>query len=246
MDVINRVIIVAGAFVWVFLVLVVILLTWGAPENSIDALGDFVEYLDDHTDDLSRIILTLGGAILILVAVVLIIAEVTPPATASVKVQQVKAGSAVISTQEIEQRIEQEVASVPHVSQAAAKVLGRGRGVELDLDLHVDPEASLSETAEEACRRTRELAEGKMGIALLQPPRAHLHYRELHLAAPAEAPSIEADAGPGEADVEQVEADVEPPDEDAEPSDEEAEPSPEAADEEDEAQETEEDPPAAG
>jgi len=224
MDVTNRVIIVAGAFVWIFLVLVVILLAWGAPENSIDRLGDFVGYLDDHTDDLSRVILTLGGAILILVAVVLTIAEVTPPATASVKVQQVKAGSAVISTQEIEQRVEQEVASVPHVSQAAVKVLGRGRGVELELDLHVDPQANLSETAEEACRRARELAEGKMGIALLQLPRAHLHYKELHLAAAAEAPSTEAGR---------------------EPSGEAAEPSAETI-HEDEAQETEEDPPATG
>lgn len=231
MDVTNRVIIVAGAFVWIFIVLVVILLAWGAPENSIDALEDFVEYLDDHTDDLSRIILTLGGAILILVAVVLIIAEVTPPATAAVKVQQVKAGSAVITTQEIEHRIEQEVASVPHVGQAAVKVMGRGRGVELDLDLHVDPEANLSETAEETCRRARELAEGKMGIALLQPPRAHLHYRELHLAAPAEAPSPEAD--------------VEPPEADVEPPDEAAEPSTETTDEAEE-QETQEDPPATG
>ena len=231
MDVTNRVIIVAGAFVWIFLVLVLILLAWGAPENSIDRLGDFVEYLDDHTDDVSRVILTLGGVILVLVAVVLIIAEVTPPATAAVKVQQVKAGSAVISTQEIEQRVEQEVGSVPHVSQAAVKVVGRGRGVELDLDLHVDPEANLTEAAEEACQRARELAEGKMGIALLRPPRAHLHYKELHLAAAAEAPSTEAD-------VEPAEADVEPPDEAAEPS---AETTHEA-----EEKEAEEDPPATG
>jgi hypothetical protein len=224
MDVTNRVIIVAGAFVWIFLVLVVILLAWGAPENSIDRLGDFVEYLDDHTDDLSRIILTLGGAILVLVAVVLIIAEVTPPATSAVKVQQVKAGSAVITTQEIEGRVEQEVGSVPHVTRAAVKVLARGRGVELDLVLHVDPQANLSETAEESCRRARELAEGKMGIALLQPPRAHLHYKELHLAAADEAPSTEA--GP------------EAPGEAAEPS---AETTYEA-----EAQETQEDPPATG
>lgn len=224
MDVTNRVIIVAGAFVWVFFILVVVLLAWGAPENSIDALGDFVEYLDDHTDNLSRIILTLGGVILMLVAVVLIIAEVTPPASAAVRVQQVKAGSAVINTQEIEHRVQQEVASVPHVSEAAVKVLGRGRGVELELDLHVDPQANLSETAEEACRRARELAEGKMGIALLQPPRAHLHYKELDLAPAAEAPSTEP--GP------------ETPGEAAEPS---AETTHEA-----EAQETEEDPPATG
>ncbi|MGB6838362.1 MAG: alkaline shock response membrane anchor protein AmaP [Dehalococcoidia bacterium] len=224
MDVTNRVIIVAGAFVWVFFILVVVLLAWGAPENSIDALKDFVEYLDDHTDNLSRIILTLGGVILMLVAVVLIIAEVTPPATAAVKVQQVKAGSAVISTQEIEHRVQQEVASVPHVSEAAVKVLGRGRGVELELDLHVDPQANLSETAEETCRRARELAEGKMGIALLQPPRAHLRYKEIQLAPAAEAPSTEAG--------------VETPGEAAEPS---AEMTHEA-----EAQETEEDPPATG
>jgi hypothetical protein len=220
MDVTNRVIIVAGALVWIFFVLVVILLAWGAPENSIDRLGDFVEYLDDHTDDLSRTILTLGGAILMLVAVILVIAEITPPATPAVKVQQVKAGSAVISTQEIESRVQQEIEAVPHVTRAAVKVLGRGRGVELDLDLHVDPEANLSETAEEACQRARELAEAKMGIALLQPPRAHLHYKELHLAPAAEAPSTEA---AGEA---------------AEPF---AETTHEA-----EAQETQEDPPATG
>lgn len=185
MDAANRVFIVGAALVWIFLVLVVVLLAWGAPENSIDALGDFVEYLDDHTDNLSRLILTLGGVILILLAVIVVIAEVTPPSTAAVKVGSVKAGSALITTQEIEARLQEELLTLTHVTEAAAKVIGRGRGVELDLHLHVDPESNLAETAEAACQRARELVAGRMGLALLQEPRAHLHYRELRLARPA-------------------------------------------------------------
>lgn len=236
MDTTNRIIIIGGALVWIFFVLVVLLLAWGAPENSVDALDDFVGYLDDHTDDLSRLILSLGGIILMLLAIIVVIAELTPPATQTVTVQQVKSGSAVIAVGEIEQRVVQEVQMVPHVTQAAVKVLGRRRGIELDLDLHVDPEANLSETAEEACRRTADLVRGSMGIALLELPRAHLHYRELHLAASAGEPETPELSREGPARPEEAE-------EEAGTSEEAALPSEGSADE-GEAKESEEDRPA--
>lgn len=195
MDSTNRVIIIGGALVWIFFVLVVLLLAWGAPDNSVDALEDFVGYLRDHTDDLSRLVLTLGGIILMLLAIIVIIAELTPPAAPSVTVQQVKSGSAKIATGDIEQRVAQEVQMVSHVTQAAVKVIGRRGGIEIDLDLHVGPEANLSETAEEACRRTSDLVRASMGIALLELPRAHLHYRELHLASSPGGPETSGMSG---------------------------------------------------
>ena len=94
MNLANRLVIVLGALLVMFAVAVVILFTWAAASESVERLGDFVQFLHDHEEDNgSRIILTLGGAVVALLALAVIIAELTPPRAERVPVRDVRAGT---------------------------------------------------------------------------------------------------------------------------------------------------------
>ena len=56
MDQTNRVLIVSVALLWIFIVFLIILLAWGAPDESIDRLGDLAGYLDDHNGTAAKLI----------------------------------------------------------------------------------------------------------------------------------------------------------------------------------------------
>ena len=182
MDLTNRVVIIGGALLCIFLVFVVILLAWGAPDQSIDRLGDLASYLEDHNDTPAKLIVTFGGLIFVLLAFMIIIYEVAPPTqTGNLKLGTAGGADARISTEEIARRLEGEVRLMPQVSDVQATVLGRGQKAEVKLDLHVSAEADLAITAEEACRRASQLLEHQMGLELARPPQAQLHYRELRV-----------------------------------------------------------------
>ena len=181
MDLTNRVIIIGAALIWIFVVLVVILLAWGAPDNSIDQLADLANYLAEHNDTATKMIITFGGLILLLLGVLVIIIEVMPAERGSLPVADVGSGQARISTEEVVARVEAGVRALAQVSDVQATVLGRGKKADLTLKLHVRPEADLAATTDEACRVARELIEEKMGLELARPPQAELHYRVLNV-----------------------------------------------------------------
>lgn len=182
MDTGNRVAIVLAALVVMFFALLVAMLAWGAPEGSVGRLQDFVTFLTDHQDeDLAKLVTSLGAAVVVLLGLLVVILELSPPTTPGVRITAVRSGDATITSDAIAERIQQEVLTVEHITAAKVQVAGRRQRVEVDLDLHVDPEASLATAADAACSRTRELVEGRMSIPLVRPPRARLHYRELRI-----------------------------------------------------------------
>lgn len=184
MDLTNRVLAVGVSLLGIFVVLVVILLAWGAPDESIGRIADLAGYLDDHNSTGAKLIVTFGGLIFVLLATIVIILEVAPPETGSVKVVKVGSGNASIGTDEIGQRLEEELRAVPQLAGVQATVVSRGRKAEVQLDLYVSSDADLTTTTEEACRRARELVEQRMGVELDCQPKARLHYRELQVARP--------------------------------------------------------------
>ena len=197
MDLTNRVLIVCGALTWIFLVMVVILLAWGAPDQSIDKLQDLATYVADHNDTPAKLIVTFGGLILIMLALIIIISEIAPSEGGTLKMERVGGATAHISTEEVALRLEEELQTFPQLRQVQASVKSRGQKAEIKLELHVSAEAELTSTAEEACRRARQLLEERMGVALAGPPEARLHYQELKVgrsqksspSTPSESPS---------------------------------------------------------
>lgn len=185
MNAVNRVLIVIGALLLVFLAFTFIVLVWGAPEESIRRLQEFADWLDEHRSTGAKLIATLSALVMALLAAAIIVLELSPSSTATVRVASGDRGVATISTDAIAERVQREVEQTPHVVASSARVIGRRRAVEVELDLDVDAYANLRETAMDACERARAVVQDVMGVALAAPPRARLHYRELRVGGPA-------------------------------------------------------------
>ncbi|HXF52009.1 MAG TPA: hypothetical protein VNM43_10040 [Dehalococcoidia bacterium] len=181
MNAVNRVAIVAGASLLVFTAFVVIVLAWGAPDASVARLQDFTQWLDEHQSTGAKLITTLGALVVALLAAAVIVLELSPSTTSTVRVASSERGVATISTEAIAERVQREVEQTPHVVASSVRVIGRRRAVEVELELDVDAYANLRETAMDACERARAVVQDVMGVALAAPPRAQLHYRELRV-----------------------------------------------------------------
>ncbi len=171
----------AAALAVVFVALVVVLLAWGAPDDTIQRITDFSDYLRRHNDRETKAIISLIAAVVVLLMLTVIIIELTPSPVRKMRVRSMKSGEAAITTSEIATRINTEVSDVPHVADCVGRVWARGTKVEVVLDLYVGAGANLAETADEACRRAHLLVEQQLGIEMAAMPRARLHYRELRL-----------------------------------------------------------------
>jgi hypothetical protein len=180
-DQINRFAISVIALLVIFVALIVVVLAWGASGAMIDRIDDFAGYLRDHDDRSGRVVVSLAALIVVLLMLTVMIVELTPSPLQRMRVRNVKAGDATITTPDIARRIEEEVRQVRHVADCAVVVAVRGQRIEVALDLHVQPGADLAHTADEACRRADMLVQEQMGLQLASRPRARLHYRELRL-----------------------------------------------------------------
>ena len=181
LDQANRLVIVLAAMLVIFGALLVVLLAWGASSGSIGQVEDLAGWLRRHDDTETKTIITLGASVIVLLMLSAIILEVTPSPAQRMRLRNVKAGSATITTREIAARINARVRQVEHVAACDAIVATRGERLEVVLELHLEPGADLARAADEACRRAQALVEQEIGVELAAPPRARLHYRELRL-----------------------------------------------------------------
>jgi len=176
-DAFNRAAIVGLAFAWVIIMALVILLTWGADSESIDRLGDLVSYLNDHTDNASKLILTLGAAALIVLALMVIVAELVPAEpTAEVRLESVTGATAILPMEAITQRLEEELRSLSQVQEAQAMVAARDKGLAVGMQLTLTPDANVSSATEEACRVAQDTIEQKIGVALVGLPTVQIRF----------------------------------------------------------------------
>lgn len=180
-DQLNRFAIVIGAMALAFAALAVVLLAWAAPGGSIDRIADFAGYLHRHNDREAKIIVSLGAGVLVMIMGTVIVVELTPPADQRMRVRNVKAGDAAITTTQIGERVDAALGAIEHVGTARTTVIRRGRRVEVVLDLMVEAGADLARAADDACRTAQSVIEQQLGIELAARPRARLHYRELRL-----------------------------------------------------------------
>lgn len=181
LDQINRFVISIAALVVAFIALLVVLLAWGATDGTIGRIEDFAGYLRDHDGNDAKVIVSLIGLVVVMLMVTVMLVELTPSPTQQMRLKNVRAGEATLSTVQIAERVEEEVRAVDNVAWSKAIVAAHGNRVEIVLDLHVDAGADLARTADEACRRAHVLVTEKMGVQLTTRPRARIHYRELRL-----------------------------------------------------------------
>jgi hypothetical protein len=181
MNMINRFALVLLCLLLIVGAAAAIALAWAAPQDSIDWLADATAWLDDHNTDGTKAFITVAAAAVALIALVGLVMELFPQNRGEVKVTGLQVGDAVLTTAAIGQRIEEVVNQVPNVSDVRASVRAKRKGVIVGLDLHVDPDANLAAVTDAACEAARDVLTDKVHVALLAPPRARLHYRELRL-----------------------------------------------------------------
>jgi hypothetical protein len=184
-NVLNRILMILICLTLIAAAISVIVLAWTIPNDSIAALRDAVDWLDENNQDLEKALLTGIASGVAFLALVVLLFEMTPKTGNEVKVTDLQVGDAVLSTTAIAQRIEEAVRAVPHVADVKATVKAKGKGVAVGLDLHVDPEANLAQVTDEACQAARDVLTQRVHVGLVAPPRARLHYRELRLNRPA-------------------------------------------------------------
>jgi phosphotransferase system glucose/maltose/N-acetylglucosamine-specific IIC component len=193
-DAFNRAAIVGLAFAWVIFMALVILLTWGADSETIDRLGDLVSYLNDHTDNASKLILSLGAAALIVLSLIVIVVELVPAEPAAqVHLESVTGATAILPMEAITQRLEQELRALPQVQDAQAVVASRDRGLAVTLNLTLAPDPNVASITEEACHLAQDTIEQQIGVALVGLPTVRIAFGTATAGAPpAAAPEEKA------------------------------------------------------
>ena len=200
----NRAIVIITATVWILLCLWVILVAWAASDGAIARLGDLVTYLHGHNEAIFKLILTLGIAVLILGAALLLLYELAPPPAQGIRLEQVKTGTAILPVAEVTERLQQELLSLKQVTGAKASLVGKAKGVAVTLDLTLEPDTDLASATDEACRLVQDTLESKLGIHLASPPLVQIKYGRLvkKRSAPAAAAPPSSSGTSSEADKE--------------------------------------------
>src|SRR3990172_9804181 len=146
----NRSIIVLAAALWIILMAVVIFVAWAAPEDATDRVKDFAQYLDEHRDDPSRLILTLGALLTVVLALLVIIVELAPEEVQrELKVEQAGA-TTIVPAEALRVRLEEALVGLPQVTAAKARVFTRDNGIGSSLDLTITPDANVALVTQDA------------------------------------------------------------------------------------------------
>lgn len=167
----NRTAIVLLAALWIVLMAVIIFAAWAAADDAVDRLGDFVEYLDDHRDeDTSRLIVTLGALVLIVLAVLLIVVELAPEEEGrEIRVEQAGA-TTIVPAEPLRLRLEEALTAMTQVTAARARVFSQEKGIGMKLELTVTPDANIAVVTQEASRVVVETLQADLGLPVTAPP----------------------------------------------------------------------------
>lgn len=166
----NRSVIILLAGLWIVLMAVVIFVAWAADKEAVDRLRDFVQYLDEHRDNPSRLILTLGALVLVVLTLLVIILEVAPEAEErELKVEQAGA-TTIVPAEALRLRLEEALLALPQVTAAKARVFSRDKGIATSLELTITPNANVAAVTQEASRLVADTLQTDLGLPVVGLP----------------------------------------------------------------------------
>lgn len=166
----NRMAIVLFAAFWIVVLVVVIFLTWTAPGDVIETLGDLVSEMDENNDTAGRLIVTLGALALAVLALLVIILELAPEdEERELRVRQ--AGTTtIVPAQALRTRLEETLRSLPDVNQAKARVWTKENSIATSLDLSLRTRANLANVTQEASRVVVDIIQTELGLPVAGMP----------------------------------------------------------------------------
>ncbi|MEE8346348.1 MAG: hypothetical protein V3S20_03270 [Dehalococcoidia bacterium] len=172
----NRTAIVLLGALWIVLMAVVIFAAWAADTETVERLQDFVAYLDNHRDNASRLILTLGALVLIVLSLLVIIVELAPEEEEKqISVEQAGA-TTIVPAEPLRLRLEEALTAMPQITAARARVFSRDKGVGMKLDLTVLPNTNIAAITQEATRVVTETLQSDLGLPVSSPPTVRIAF----------------------------------------------------------------------
>ena len=183
----NRTAIVILAALWIVVMAVVIFAAWAADVETVERLQDFVAYLDDHRDNASRLILSLGALVLIVLSLLVIIVELAPEEEERViKVEQAGA-TTIVPAEPLRLRLEETLTAMTQITAARARVFSQDKGIGMKLDLTVTADTNISAVTQEATRVVMETLQSDLGLPVSSPPVVRIAFGPAPAAEPAPA-----------------------------------------------------------
>ncbi|MBI2952818.1 MAG: alkaline shock response membrane anchor protein AmaP [Chloroflexi bacterium] len=113
---------------------------------------------------LGRIVLILIAAVVGIVCVLLVYAEIKPERPKGVRLTQVKGGAAELSTESIAGRIRQAAEAMPDIRKVTPAVVSHGSRVDIRIELLANPGVDVSLKASEVVQTIRDLVERDIGV----------------------------------------------------------------------------------
>ncbi|MDO8616951.1 MAG: hypothetical protein Q7T33_14665 [Dehalococcoidia bacterium] len=172
----NRLVIVLCAAAAIILMGVVIFLAWTADSETVDRLGDFVEYLDAHRTDTGRLIVTLAALAGAVLALLVIVLELAPEEEGrELRLEQAGA-TTIVPAEALRLRLQEALVALPEVVAARARVSARARGIASVLDLTVSPRANVAAVTQQATRVIVDTIQTDLGLPVAGAPTVRIAF----------------------------------------------------------------------
>lgn len=165
MNVFNRIVVVLFLLFSIPLILLLIGIV-AFPVQAADVLSALVGGIR-NVSTATRLLIVLFSFLWLFVVVILLWLELRRPVGIStVRVKQVTGGEAEVATESIENRLAYNIDQLPDVIRVSPTVIGRGRGVEVMLDVETQPDIDVPAKTEEIIGVARQVVEERMGLEL--------------------------------------------------------------------------------
>jgi hypothetical protein len=174
MNAVNRVLIVI--LLLVAMVLCSVLLV--TPVRVLSAVGQQSAALVDFLNSM-RVFVRVGlgilfAAVLDIILVLFLIAEVRRPVQKAIRVKKTSGGEVQVSVNSIADRLKYEIDQLSSVLRTKPQVLAKRGGVVVELDVETAAEIDVPQKAEQIVETARRVVEEKMGLKLARPPKVNL------------------------------------------------------------------------
>ena len=170
MNEMNRYLVVLGASALIVATAVVVFLTWAAPTESVDALADVVQFLDDNDGTAGRVVITLAALALAVLALLWIVVELAPDdEVKELRIEQAGA-TTIVPADALRLRLEESLLGLAGVTAARSRVWPRDKGVAVGLELTVVQTANGGDITQQAVRAVVDTLREDLGLPVSGTP----------------------------------------------------------------------------
>jgi hypothetical protein len=170
MNVFNRLVVILLICLIVLLAAVAVV----APRQAFDYTSGLFAWLSSNVQALNQqswpvfaTVRVLAGAMIGLVALLLLWLELRRPRLKIIRAQKLAGGESFITVDSISQRLAYTIDQLPDVIRVAPRILGNGRsGLDLEILLETSPEIDVPMKTEEVLQVTKEVITERMGLKL--------------------------------------------------------------------------------